>query len=663
PIGPVSDETESTVTFSVTPAAGAGPGLNKIAAMLTSGQATGYTDGVMQIVPPVEGRFHRWGKWEEYDRWLSETAPQARRVGRSAAVVSMGLGETIRFSVDVHNWSDAPQTGSVTLTVPTGFAADATSKPYGTLAPDADVSVPFTLTNTVTSLASSNTVNGQTYSVGIATSFSAPASSSSESLAVSLVPTTTIPGVATAPALDGAEGAGEYPGPALGLGTSWQGIPGCVPAGISCGSAGAAGTPTSTYAKVARHGDDLYLFIHVRDDYQSYAVKPDECFAHWLTDSVEILLDPRGNSSQTNFDTGTTFKLAVFPFSNDPQNVNGQGANGPCWSRDADNHQGFSVGPLADTVPDAPNAPGVKVVSTAEWVGTNEITTPHGYGPEGSYDLEVKIPMSVLPAAVGPTDPAPTASAATNVADPLHLGLNITPYDADLSAAPGTTTLQRGNLVSSLVSTRLGWSAYGSVQSDPWRWGHAYLDGYTPPEGRPIDPPNPIVAPGLKGVDSPQSIYQSAHDGVPIAGRPPADAVETVTASLEPGSVEIDVRAIEAARAHIFLWNGDHGAIPVWATSCTPENDPPPDYGFTACGPTDGGVPPWSPDMSGRLLGDLIAPVETGTNHFSIPIDSAAHDRMAAAGSVLISFEDATGANQAFDLNLTTGAADRTGTS
>ncbi|HEX9823927.1 MAG TPA: PIG-L family deacetylase, partial [Actinomycetota bacterium] len=46
PIGPVSDETESTVTFSVTPAAGAGPGLNKIAAMLTSGQATGYTDGV-----------------------------------------------------------------------------------------------------------------------------------------------------------------------------------------------------------------------------------------------------------------------------------------------------------------------------------------------------------------------------------------------------------------------------------------------------------------------------------------------------------------------------------------------------------------------------------------------------------------------------------------
>ena len=36
--------------------------------------------------------------------------------------------------------------------------------------------------------------------------------------------------------------------------------------------------------------------------------------------------------------------------------------NGPCWTRDADNHQGYSSGPLADTVPGAPNAAGMEVV-------------------------------------------------------------------------------------------------------------------------------------------------------------------------------------------------------------------------------------------------------------------------------------------------------------
>ena len=157
------------------------------------------------------------------------------------------------------------------------------------------------------------------------------------------------------------------------------------------------GTANSTYAKVTRSGDDLYFFIHVKDDFQSYAVKPDECVAHWLADSVELIIDPRGNASQVLKDTANTFKLGIFPFTNDPGNTNGNGANGPCWSRDADNHQGFSTGPLAATVSDAPNAPGVIVKSTATWVGSNSTTVNHSYGAAGGYNLEVKIPMAVLP--------------------------------------------------------------------------------------------------------------------------------------------------------------------------------------------------------------------------------------------------------------------------
>ena len=137
---------------------------------------------------------------------------------------------------------------------------------------------------------------------------------------------------------------------------------------------------------------------------------------------------------------------------------------GPCWSRDADNHQGYSTGPLADTVADAPNAPGVEVASSATWVGDNQTTTDHSYAG-GGYDLEVKIPMADLPAAV----------------DPAHIGLNITPYDNDNTAAGGTGTLRHID-----QSTRLAWSAFNSVQSDPWIWGHATRRGLHA-AGRPPD--------------------------------------------------------------------------------------------------------------------------------------------------------------------------------
>ncbi len=87
-------------------------------------------------------------------------------------------------------------------------------------------------------------------------------------------------------------------------------------------------------------------------------MQPSECVAHWLADSVEFLIDPRGNSSAANTDTASTFKLGVFPFTNDPANFNGNGVNGPCWSRDADNHQGYATGPLQSKVHNAPERAG-----------------------------------------------------------------------------------------------------------------------------------------------------------------------------------------------------------------------------------------------------------------------------------------------------------------
>jgi LmbE family N-acetylglucosaminyl deacetylase len=629
PIGKISSKKESTVTFTVTPSATAAVNTNyKLSTLLKTGGKTGYTDTVVRVVSPVEGRFQRWGKWEEYDNWLRNTAPRALRIGLSPAAQSIAMGETLTVPVAVHNWSTTQQTGTVDLMLPAGFTADATSKPYGTLAPGATTTVNFAVTSAHATLPAN-----QNQTIRISTTFGG--GSGFEDLTMTVVPSTQIPTAGAAPSLDAQESSGEYTGPALDVGKQWEGQA-CMPEGVDCGTSGTVGDPaTSTYAKVTQNGDALYFFIHVRDEYQSYAVKPAECVAHWLADSVEILIDPRGDAMESLRETANTFKLGVFPFTNDPTNSNGNGVNGPCWSRDADNHQGYSTGPLASTVANPPNAPGVQVASSATWVGSNETTVDHAYAG-GGYNLEVKIPIAALPAKVRPD----------------QMRLNITPYDNDNSAAAGTTTLRHID-----ISSRRAWSVIGSVQSNPYAWGRATLPGYTPPANLPDTPPDPTISSSnLNGVDSPQTIAQSARDGVPIAGRTPAPANDRIVfahARLRGDRADIDLIATGSGRAHIFLWSGEKGYIPVWTTSCSLADDPPPDYGLSACAITDGGVPPWSPDMSGHVIRDMVVSLQPGWRRVTIPLTAAQRDALARDGSALVSFETPAGEVQALDLAVT----------
>src|SRR5262249_48743132 len=101
PVGPIAAGASAAVTFNVTPASAAVTNNYKVSALFTSASATGYTDNVIRVVPGVEGRFHRWGKFAEYDQWLETLAPNARRLLRSAATQSMGMGETVTLPVDV----------------------------------------------------------------------------------------------------------------------------------------------------------------------------------------------------------------------------------------------------------------------------------------------------------------------------------------------------------------------------------------------------------------------------------------------------------------------------------------------------------------------------------------------------------------------------------
>jgi hypothetical protein len=459
-------------------------------------------------------------------------------------------------------------------------------------------------------------------------------------MTLAVVPTTTIPEAATAPAVDGRYSAGEYGGERLDIGRRWEGSKTCTPAGVDCGSDGsAAGDPRTSWAQVSHRDDALYFWVHVQDDYQGYAIRPAECVAHWLADSVELLIDPRGTANESTFDTGNTFKLGIFPYSNDPDASNGNGVNGPCWSRDADNHQGYSTGPLADTVVDAPNAPGVEVTSTARWVGTNETDVSHSYG--GGYDLEVKIPMAILPAAV----------------DPANMQLNITPYDNDDNAAAGTTTLRHIDA----NQTRLAWSAINGVQAAPYRWGRARVAGYTPPPGRPTTPALPKLSNGnLDGATSPQTIAQSARDGVPIAGRVPAPASNRLTVSdvrLNADGAEMDIASSGSGTARVYLWSGLTGSIPVYTSSCQAPNAETSlldlaSFGLDACNVTDGGYPAWGSDQSGRVVASTELAVTAGTQHVKIPLDAAGRAKLAKDGAALVSYVTPADEVQALSLPL-----------
>ncbi|MCW2901219.1 MAG: hypothetical protein JWO67_3484 [Streptosporangiaceae bacterium] len=197
--------------------------------------------------------------------------------------------------------------------------------------------------------------------------------------------------------------------------------------------------------------------------------------------------------------TSTTFKTGIFPVMSDGK---------PCFERDADNHQGAGD----------QTAPGMQVAST--------VTKPYT-----GYTVETKIPFKALPAAV----------------DPAHLGLNIFVYDSDTQDKTG--------------QTRIGWSTWGGVQGDPYRWGMTSLPGYTPPSDQPAEAP-PAVMPTdvAHSVNSPQSILQAAQTGVPLAGGPAAPRSDSARIAgrpkVEGSTVTFRLAATGPGTAYAYVWDG-----------------------------------------------------------------------------------------------------------
>lgn len=588
----VGGSASAMAKFVVTPSKDAAMGLQQLAAKFDGGGKSAWNVTQVQTVPKVEGLFERTGNSAELDSWFD--ANDVYIYGRSPAINDIGAGESKTIGVKVTNRSHSAASGTVKLTLPQGIIADAASKSFSNLAPNASTTVNFLVTHT-----DPNSIGGVVEKVTATTTIGTTASS--EDMQLYVVPSTVIPELKSAPVIDGVVD-DVYTAKPISVRKKWEGED-CKPDGVDCGK--------GSEAHLGWYQDALYAQITVIDDKVSAAAPPDRCFGHWLVDSVELLADPRGNSANTS----STFKLGMFPFTDDPKNFNGNGVNGVCWSRDADNHQGFSTGPLAQLIDEAPNAPGAKVAAAVE-------RASDGTYKGGSYSIEVKVPLEDLPAAVGPTSKAPTGDAATNRVDPTYMGFNLTPYDSDNSDFIG--------------ETRTAWSAFGSQQSEPYRWGHAYLAGYQPPADRQTKANPPIIPDtALTGVESPQTIHQSAMRGITMSGVQPTDSVTVKNVRIERSEIVVSYDAKHSGTLRGFVWSGDPRFVPVWTSSCSGDTD-----GFDACSVDDGKAPKWSPDMGGRMKAKALTQVAVGTGQLRIPIADGVAESLARNSELLLSFAE-----------------------
>ena len=234
-------------------------------------------------------------------------------------------------------------------------------------------------------------------------------------------------------------------------------------------------------------------------------------------------------------DTASTFKLGVFPYTDDPSELRTATApTGRAGRATPTTTRATRPGRWPTRSPTRRTRRASRSRRARRGSArTRRRPRRHAYAG-GGYKLEVKVPMAVLPAAVDPD-----AHRAQHHA---------------VRQRRQRRRRARRRCATSTTATRLAWSAFGSVQSDPYRWGHASVTGYTPPPDRPTTPAEPnVVEPERErrrlAADDPPVGAQRRADRGPHAGAggrpdPKADASLAATAA----EVELPRRA-PAARA------------------------------------------------------------------------------------------------------------------
>ncbi len=513
-LAPSSDERQSAASFIVTPATTAEVNIRfRLDATLTTDAGSAITSEPVAIVPPVRGTLQALPEIEQFRAWADELdVPQLDTLIKPR--LSIPSGEARELEIDVRSFSAEPQSGSVALELPAGFEVAEPEQTFTDLPPGSRASVSFTVTNVDPSLATANEGGEEgDYDFSIVTSVDQ--TTSTQTAALNLVPTTVVPGVqgaggetaqagtpgaspvaspmaspaaspiaamSAAPQVDGTVADGEYTGEALDLSRVWE------------GDDPESAQDASGTAHVAWDSDGLYIAVSVTDDTLGTVLPVADAKRHWRTDSVEIAIDPLGTASNTS----ATFKVGLFPTTQE---------GSPAAYRDADARQG----PVAET------APNMRLASTMS-------------DPFSGYVIETFIPFDALPAPI----------------DPERSRLNIFIYDSDTQDRTG--------------QTRLGWSTWQGVQGDPYRWGALTLQGF--PLAGPAEPDAPVIPLYVAlSVNSPQSIAQSAADGVPLAGKAPVpdgDGLSVIgTPTVEEGGVAFNLESGTAGIAHLYLVGAD----------------------------------------------------------------------------------------------------------
>ena len=124
------------------------------------------------------------------------------------------------------------------------------------------------------------------------------------------------------------------------------------------------------------------------------------------------------------------------------------------------------------------------------------------------------------------------------------MGLNVFVYDSDTQDKTG--------------QTRLGWSTFGGVQGDPYRWGRVVLEGDAPPAVATSEPR--LDFPALSSLESPPSIAQALRTGVALSGLPQTPervSAAVVRAVPRDGAVRAIVESRGSGTAYLFAMYGD----------------------------------------------------------------------------------------------------------
>ncbi|MGO1355028.1 MAG: sugar-binding protein, partial [Brachybacterium tyrofermentans] len=478
-LGTIPAKQSRTATFTVTAPEGTAPDEHVLLrARVSSKKGEGFNVLPLRTAGPVEAGLADRPEIAQFLQWTRELGMQ-----RLDALVptrdSLGQGRAEDFELLVRNHSELVQDAEVVLELPEGFEADPQQVLVEAVPAGGEQRVTVRIENTDPSLPTANRAPDGVYPVTVTAT--ADGISASRAQGLHLVPRL-VAARTQGVEVDAQRDSGEYPGDPIDIGTLWE--------GQDVTPEDASGTTWVTYDDEA-----LHVFVHVTDDTLGALLPPEDNKQRFRTDSIEIMIDPRGTSDHT----ATTFILGVLPGTA----VDGQ-VGPPAAGRDHDNRQG----PISET------APGVKVAAKVS-------------DPYDGYVVETTIPLAELPDGV----------------DPTRIGFNVVVYDSDTQDQTG--------------QSRIGWSTFPGVQADPFRWGVLELPDLEAAEEDPVEPRVPDSA--ARSVESPASILQAAADGVGLGGFPvlPSDALRLDEAGIDGDRATVRVRTDQAGTLRAFVWDGE----------------------------------------------------------------------------------------------------------